>query len=131
MVDLPAPFGPSRAVMPTGNSQLTSFSPITWPYQRDTRSNVINGHSPQSSCKQPLVSNHFDRPNLVPCVCNAARNQNARCREQRPQFWHVEYFRLLEKVGEVTALRNDDVHDVLVYPANQSCNRKVLCQVHH
>ena len=34
-VDLPAPFGPSRPVMPGGMDTLTSFRPMTWPYHFD------------------------------------------------------------------------------------------------
>ena len=34
-VDLPAPFGPSRPVMPGGMLTVTSFSPLTWPYHLD------------------------------------------------------------------------------------------------
>jgi len=34
-VDLPAPFGPSRPVIPCGSVTDTSFSPITWPYHFD------------------------------------------------------------------------------------------------
>ena len=40
-VDLPAPFGPSRPVTPAGIVAVTSFSAITWLYQRDTRTNSI------------------------------------------------------------------------------------------
>ena len=35
-VDLPAPFGPSRPVMPGGTLTVTSFRPITWPYHFET-----------------------------------------------------------------------------------------------
>jgi hypothetical protein len=34
-VDLPAPFGPSRPVMPAGTDTVTSFRPDTWPYHFD------------------------------------------------------------------------------------------------
>ena len=35
MVDLPAPFGPSRPVMPPSSRKLTSLTATTLPYQRD------------------------------------------------------------------------------------------------
>ena len=34
-VDLPAPFGPSRPVMPGGTVSVTSFRPMTCPYHFD------------------------------------------------------------------------------------------------
>src|SRR5215207_7694384 len=42
-VDLPAPFGPSRPVMPGGTLTVTSFRPITWPYHLETCSAVTIG----------------------------------------------------------------------------------------
>ena len=35
-VDLPAPLGPSRPVMPGGTDTVTSLRPMTWPYHFDT-----------------------------------------------------------------------------------------------
>ena len=42
-VDLPAPFGPSRPVMPGGTSTLTSFRPMTCPYHLETWSAATMG----------------------------------------------------------------------------------------
>src|SRR4026207_2453049 len=42
-VDLPAPFGPRRPVMPDGTDTLTSFRPMTCPYHFDTRAAATIG----------------------------------------------------------------------------------------
>ena len=42
-VDLPAPFGPSRPVIPGGTFTVTSLSPMTCPYQRETCSAETTG----------------------------------------------------------------------------------------
>src|SRR4029078_5700746 len=42
-VDLPAPLGPRRPVMPGGTLTLTSLRPITWPYHFDTCSAATTG----------------------------------------------------------------------------------------
>src|SRR5262249_4344908 len=42
-VDLPAPFGPSRPVMPLGTETVTSLRPMTCPYHFDTWSAVTIG----------------------------------------------------------------------------------------
>src|SRR5690242_18656412 len=45
-VDLPAPFGPRRPVIPGGTVTVTSFSPDTWPYHFDRCSVLITGCPP-------------------------------------------------------------------------------------
>ncbi len=40
---LPAPFGPSRPVMPGGTLTVTSFRPMTWPYHFERCSAVRIG----------------------------------------------------------------------------------------
>src|SRR5580765_4567198 len=40
-VDLPAPFGPSRPVIPDPRLKLMSLTATTLPYQRETRSRTI------------------------------------------------------------------------------------------
>src|SRR3954466_2359799 len=40
-VDLPAPFGPSRPVIPAPMLNVMSLTATTLPYQRDTRSRTI------------------------------------------------------------------------------------------
>ena len=42
-VDLPAPFGPSRPLMPGGSETVTSLRPMTWPYHFDTASATTTG----------------------------------------------------------------------------------------
>ncbi len=47
-VDLPAPLGPSRPVMPGGTFTVTSFRPITCPYHFDTCSALTTAGRPAS-----------------------------------------------------------------------------------
>ena len=44
IVDLPAPFGPSRPVTPGSMDMVTSLTATTLPYQRDTLRSSIVGH---------------------------------------------------------------------------------------
>src|SRR4051794_40966827 len=54
-VDLPAPFGPRRPVIPGGTVTFTSFSPMTWPYHLETCSAVTTGLAADGAAVLPAA----------------------------------------------------------------------------
>ena len=59
-VDLPAPFGPSRPVIPGGIDTVTSLSPLTCPYHFERCSAWTMGADAAGSVSSPSA-HHLDR----------------------------------------------------------------------